>query len=96
MNLHCCVHPNASRVRKLVELVLHPHMLAITETGDESNGNLLMGNDWGEKLTPSQVLAMSDDDLDTWMVANAGDGIHTTVCWFLFLAHTVSLSLFLQ
>ena len=54
-------------------------MLSITETGDESDGNLLMGNDWGERVTPSQVLAMSDAELDTWMVANAGDGIHTTV-----------------
>lgn len=54
-------------------------MLAITETGDESDGNLLMGNDWGERVTPAQVLAMSDAELDTWMVANAGDGIHTTV-----------------
>jgi hypothetical protein len=29
--------------RKLAELVLRPEMLAITETGDESNGSLLMG-----------------------------------------------------
>ena len=66
-------------VRKLAEIVLHPEMLAITETEDESDGNLLMGNDWGDKITPSEVLAKSDTDLDKWMIANAGDGIHTTV-----------------
>ena len=64
-------------VRKLAELVLEPAILNITETADESS--LLMGNDWGgEKLSPSAVLAMSDVELDTWMVLNAGDGIHTT------------------
>ena len=66
-------------VRKLAEMVLHPEMLAITETEDESDGNLLMGNDWGDKITPSEVLAKSDADLDKWMIANAGDGIHTAV-----------------
>ena len=33
-------------VRELARFVLQPSMLAITETGDETNGNLLMGNDW--------------------------------------------------
>ena len=75
----CCARANAASVRKLAELVLRPEMLAITETGDESDGNFLMGNDWGERVTPAQVLAMSDAELNTWMVANAGDGIHTTV-----------------
>ena len=74
-------------VRKLAELVQQPAIVGITDMDDEAP--MLMGRDpsadgstsnaaFPSRMPPAQVLAMSDDELDAWMVFNCGDGIHTT------------------
>ena len=74
-------------VRKLAELVQQPAIVGITDMDDEAP--MLMGRDpsadgstsnaaFPSRMPPAEVLAMSDDELDAWMVFNCGDGIHTT------------------
>ena len=74
-------------VRKLAELVQQPAIVGITDMADEAP--MLMGRDpsadgstsnaaFPSRMPPAEVLAMSDDELDAWMVFNCGDGIHTT------------------
>ena len=70
-------------VRKLAELVQQPAIVGITDMDDEAP--MLMGRDpsadgstsnaaFPSRMPPAQVLAMSDDELDAWMVFNCGDG----------------------
>ena len=74
-------------VRKLAELVQQPAIVGITDMADEAP--MLMGRDpsadgstsnaaFPSRMPPAEVLAMSDDELDAWLVFNCGDGIHTT------------------